>query len=91
MFCTFAEDADLLPGRMFTKMLEQARRRSAAFAAVASVLFGVTAVKHRLVRTEPVSCLHLQTISARPTSANSLFTLVSKDLTSRRQPGNDRP
>ena len=35
VFCMFAEDVGLLPDDMFTKMLEQARRRPAGFAAMA--------------------------------------------------------
>ena len=39
----FAEDVGLLPGHMFTRMLEQARRTPAEFAELAGVLFGVMA------------------------------------------------
>ena len=40
VFCMFAEDVGLLPGHMFTRMLEQARRVPAEFAGLAAVLFG---------------------------------------------------
>ena len=40
VFCMFAEDVGLLPGHMFTRMLEQARRTPAEFADLAGVLFG---------------------------------------------------
>ena len=39
VFCMFAEDVGLLPGHMFTRMLEQARRTPAEFAELAGVLF----------------------------------------------------
>ena len=54
VFCMFAEDVGLLPGNMFTKMLEQARRRPASFATMAGVLFGAMANKDGLVGFEPV-------------------------------------
>ena len=40
VFCMFAEDADLLPGSMFTRMLEAARSQPDEFARHASTLFG---------------------------------------------------
>ena len=55
VFCMFAEDVGLLPGSMFTKMLEQARRRPAGFATMASTLFGAMANKDGLVGFEPVA------------------------------------
>ena len=55
VFCMFAEDVGLLPGKMFTKMLEQARRRPANFATMASILFGAMAHKGGLVGFEPVA------------------------------------
>ena len=55
VFCMFAEDVGLLPNSMFTKMLEQARRRPAGFAAMAGVLFGAMADKDGLVGFEPVA------------------------------------
>ena len=39
VFCMFAEDVGLLPNDMFTRMLEQARRRPERFATMASELF----------------------------------------------------
>ena len=39
VFCMFAEDAGLLPGAMFTRMLEHARKRPGEFAALARDLF----------------------------------------------------
>ena len=51
----FAEDVGLLPGKMFTKMLEQAGRRPANFATMASILFGAMAHKDGLVGFEPVA------------------------------------
>ena len=39
VFCMFADDVGLLPGHMFTRMLEQARRTPAQFADLAGVLF----------------------------------------------------
>ena len=41
VFCMFAADVDLLPGQMFTRMLEQARRTPAYFADLAGDLFRV--------------------------------------------------
>ena len=55
VFCMFAEDVGLLPDDMFTKMLEQARRRPAGFAAMASVLFDAMAERDGLVGFEPVA------------------------------------
>ena len=55
VFCMFAEDVGLLPDDMFTKMLEQAHRRPASFADMASVLFGAMANKGGLVGFEPVA------------------------------------
>ena len=55
VFCMFAEDVGLLPDDMFTKMLEQARRRPAGFLAMASVLFGAMAERDGLVGFEPVA------------------------------------
>ena len=43
VFCMFAEDVGLLPNGMFTRMLEQARRRPEAFAGLARTLFGAMA------------------------------------------------
>ena len=40
VFCMFAEDVGLLPDRMFTRMLEQARLRPGEFAGMARALFG---------------------------------------------------
>ena len=48
VFCMFAEDVGLLPGHMFTRMLEQARRTPADFADLAGVLFGVMAFGGRV-------------------------------------------
>ena len=39
VFCMFAEDVGLLPGNMFTRMLEQARRQPDEFAELAGDLF----------------------------------------------------
>jgi hypothetical protein len=39
VFCMFAEDAGLLPHRMFKKMLEEARRRPSEFSLMGSDLF----------------------------------------------------
>ena len=43
VFCMFAEDVGLLPGHMFTRMLEQAQRTPADFVDLARDLFGVMA------------------------------------------------
>lgn len=40
VFCMFAEDVDLLPDKMFTRMLEASRSTPEAFTAHAMVLFG---------------------------------------------------
>ena len=40
VFCMFAEDVGLLPNKMFTRMLQGARKRPEAFAELASRLFG---------------------------------------------------
>ena len=43
VFCMFADDVGLLPGHMFTRMLEQARQTPAHFAELAGDLFQVMA------------------------------------------------
>ena len=43
VFCMFADDVGLLPGHMFTRMLEEARRTPAQFADLAGDLFRVMA------------------------------------------------
>ena len=43
VFCMFADDVGLLPGHMFTRMLEQARRSPTQFADLAGDLFRVMA------------------------------------------------
>ena len=48
VFCMFADDVGLLPGHMFTRMLEQARRTPAHFADLASDLFRVMAFGGRV-------------------------------------------
>ena len=48
VFCMFADDVGLLPGHMFTRMLEQARRTPAQFADLAGDLFRVMAVGGRV-------------------------------------------
>ena len=48
VFCMFAEDVDLLPGSMFTRMLEHARRRPEGFADLARDLFGAMATGGRI-------------------------------------------
>jgi len=48
VFCMFADDVGLLPGHMFTRMLEQAQRTPAQFAALADDLFGVMAIGGRV-------------------------------------------
>ena len=53
VFCMFAEDVGLLPGRMFTRMLEQARLRPEEFATMARALFGAMSAGG-LVGFEPV-------------------------------------
>ena len=54
VFCMFAEDVGLLPGDMFTRMLEQARQRPASFQDYAARLFGAMANRGGLVGFEPV-------------------------------------
>ena len=53
VFCMFADDVGLLPGHMFTRMLEQARRAPDRFTALAGVLFQGMA-QGGLVGIEPV-------------------------------------
>ncbi len=53
-FCMFAEDVGLLPGDMFTRMLQQARQRPEEFANMARDLFGAMAEGGR-VGFEPVA------------------------------------
>ena len=48
VFCMFAEDVDLLPDSMFTRMLEHARRRPEGFADLARDLFGAMATGGRI-------------------------------------------
>ena len=48
VFCMFAEDVGLLPDRMFTRMLEQARRQPQDFAELARDLFGAMAAGGRI-------------------------------------------
>ena len=48
VFCMFAEDVGLLPDDMFTRMLEQARRRPDEFADLARDLFGAMSVGGRV-------------------------------------------
>ena len=48
VFCMFADDVGLLPGHMFTRMLEQARRTPAQFADLAGDLFRVMASGGRI-------------------------------------------
>ncbi len=48
VFCMFADDVGLLPGQMFTRMLEQARRTPAQFADLAGDLFRVMAAGGRV-------------------------------------------
>ena len=48
VFCMFAEDVGLLPGNMFTRMLEQARRRPDELAELARDLFGAMSVGGRV-------------------------------------------
>ena len=54
VFCMFAEDVGLLPDRMFTRMLEQARKRPEEFAALARDLFGAMSTGGR-IGFEPVA------------------------------------
>ena len=48
VFCMFAEDVDLLPDNMFTRMLEHARRRPEEFADLARDLFGAMSTGGRI-------------------------------------------
>ena len=48
VFCMFAEDVGLLPGAMFTRMLEEARKRPEEFAVLACALFGAMATGGRV-------------------------------------------
>ena len=48
VFCMFADDVGLLPGHMFTRMLEQARRTPSDFADLAGDLFRVMAFGGRV-------------------------------------------
>ena len=48
VFCMFAEDVGLLPGAMFTRMLEHARRRPEEFGKLARDLFGAMSVGGRV-------------------------------------------
>ena len=48
VFCMFAEDVDLLPDNMFTRMLEHARRRPDDFVALARDLFGAMSTGGRI-------------------------------------------
>ena len=48
VFCMFAEDVDLLPDDMFTRMLEHARKRPEEFAVLARDLFGAMATGGRV-------------------------------------------
>ena len=48
VFCMFAEDVGLLPGNMFTRMLEHARRRPEEFADLARDLFGAMSIGGRI-------------------------------------------
>ena len=48
VFCMFAEDVGLLPDNMFTRMLEQARRRPEEFADLARDLFGAMSAGGRV-------------------------------------------
>ena len=43
VFCMFAEDVGLLPGNMFTRMLEHAQQRPEEFTVLAGDLFGAMA------------------------------------------------
>ena len=48
VFCMFAEDVGLLPGNMFTRMLEHARGRPEEFSDLARDLFGAMATGGRI-------------------------------------------
>ena len=46
-FCMFAEDVELLPEKLFTRLLRRARQRPERFAGYADKLFGVFQRLHR--------------------------------------------
>ena len=48
VFCMFADDVGLLPGHMFTRMLDQAQRTPTQFSELADDLFGVMATGGRV-------------------------------------------
>ena len=48
VFCMFAEDVGLLPGEMFTRMLQHARQEPEAFATLARDLFGAMSAGGRV-------------------------------------------
>ena len=48
VFCMFAEDVGLLPGEMFTRMLQHARRQPEEFATLARDLFGAMSAGGRV-------------------------------------------
>ena len=48
VFCMFAEDVDLLPDNMFTRMLEHARQKPEEFADLARDLFGTMSTGGRI-------------------------------------------
>ena len=48
VFCMFAEDVGLLPGNLFTRMLEHARKRPQDFAILARDLFGAMSTGGRI-------------------------------------------
>ncbi len=48
VFCMFVEDVGLLPGNMFTRMLEQGRKRPGDFAVMARDLFGAMSTGGRI-------------------------------------------
>ena len=54
VFCMFAEDVGLLPGNMFARLLEEARRDPGEFVPLARSLFGAMATGGRL-GIEPVA------------------------------------
>ena len=54
VFCMFAEDVGLLPNKMFTRMLEQARQQTEEFAELAHDLFGAMSTGGR-IGFEPVA------------------------------------
>jgi len=54
VFCMFAEDVDLLPDNLFTKMLEVSRGNPAEFAENASDLFGAMALPGGKVGFTPI-------------------------------------